>query len=190
MDASVLAALAKWPDVPAVYGWLSLTARGEWRLCGEPIGNAVVREFIGRNYAGDTRGRWYFQNGPQRVYVALELAPWVYRFHPDGRLRTFTGVMPRRLLGAALVDGARFALLTELGAGGIDDRDAEHFLGALVDAAGRPLDEAELELALGGGQANVDAVRAGLIGGVLSLQRVSAADLGAVFGFKREPAPN
>ena len=24
-------------------------------------------------------GRWFFQNGPQRVYVELEAAPWVWR---------------------------------------------------------------------------------------------------------------
>ena len=39
MDADVLAAIAKWPDVPAVFGWLGLTAaigcaviwaRAEW----------------------------------------------------------------------------------------------------------------------------------------------------------------
>src|SRR5690606_15898587 len=35
MDPEVLAAIAKWPNVPAVYGWLGLTARGEWRLRGE-----------------------------------------------------------------------------------------------------------------------------------------------------------
>jgi hypothetical protein len=59
MDPLVLAALAKWPDVPAVTGWLSLTARGDWRLRGEPIGNDAIRAFIGRNYASDAQGRWY-----------------------------------------------------------------------------------------------------------------------------------
>ena len=32
MDPSVLNALERWPEVPAVYGWLSLSARGDWRL--------------------------------------------------------------------------------------------------------------------------------------------------------------
>ena len=71
MDADVLAAIARWPNVPAVYGWLSLTARGEWRLRGERIENAAIRAFFDRNYAGDAQGCWYVQNGPQRVYVAL-----------------------------------------------------------------------------------------------------------------------
>jgi len=75
MDADVLAAIAKWPNVPAVYGWLLLTKRGEWRIRGEPIVNAAIGDFIGRNYAADDRGRWFLQNGPQRVYVDLELSP-------------------------------------------------------------------------------------------------------------------
>lgn len=79
MDETVLAAMARWPDVPHVYGWLSLTARGQWRMRGEPIANAAIRDFIGRNYGCDEDGRWFFQNGPQRVYVTLELTPWVYR---------------------------------------------------------------------------------------------------------------
>ena len=38
MDQSVLDAVKRWPNVPAVYGWLSLTARGEWKL--HPLGDA------------------------------------------------------------------------------------------------------------------------------------------------------
>ena len=49
MDESVVAALAKWPNVPAVFGLLALTGRGEWRLRGEPIANVAIRDFIGRN---------------------------------------------------------------------------------------------------------------------------------------------
>ena len=36
-------------------------------------------DFIQRNYEHDERGQWFFQNGPQRVYVELEAAPWVWR---------------------------------------------------------------------------------------------------------------
>jgi len=77
MDEIVARALAKWPDVPDVYGWLSLDRRGNWRLKGERIGNPALRDFISRNYQPDARGCWYFQNGPQRVFVALAYAPLV-----------------------------------------------------------------------------------------------------------------
>src|SRR5687768_10713432 len=77
MDDIVVRSMAKWPDIPHVYGWLSLDRRGNWRLKGELIGNRALREFIGRNYQPDTRGCWYFQNGPQRVFVALAYTPLV-----------------------------------------------------------------------------------------------------------------
>ena len=46
MDADVLAAIAKWPNVPAVFGWLGLTARGEWRLKGQSIENAAMMLYM------------------------------------------------------------------------------------------------------------------------------------------------
>lgn len=188
MDSSVLAAMTKWPDVPDVFGWLSLTARGEWRLRGEPIANPAICQFIGRNYAADERGRWYFQNGPQRVYVTLELAPWVYRVQPDGRLLTFTGLAPKRLQAAALVDGAAFVLLTNLGAGNIDDRDTAQFLSALADGNGRSFGRVKLEGALGGDQpVFVAAARLGLGKAVVPLGRLAATALGAAYGFVAAP---
>lgn len=83
MDEIVARGLAKWPNVPAVYGWLSLDRRGNWRIKGERIGNAALRDFIGRNYQPDERGCWYFQNGPQRVYVSLAYTPLVVHYEGD-----------------------------------------------------------------------------------------------------------
>jgi hypothetical protein len=93
MDDLVKAALKKWPDVPHCYGWLALDARGDWYMRDERIqaagpfpqvkGSRIVheklREFIERNYEHDTAGAWFFQNGPQRVYVQLEATPWIWR---------------------------------------------------------------------------------------------------------------
>jgi Protein of unknown function (DUF2946) len=93
MDAIVEAALRKWPNVPHCYGWLALDARGNWymrderiqrsgpfpQVKGSRIDHDKLREFIHRNYAHDDEGSWFFQNGPQRVYVQLEAAPWVWR---------------------------------------------------------------------------------------------------------------
>ena len=86
MDEIVARSLAKWPNVPAVFGWLSLDRRGNWRIKGERISNTALREFIARNYEADPQGRWFFQNGPQRVYVALEYTPLVVRFDGEGLL--------------------------------------------------------------------------------------------------------
>ena len=82
MDEQVLRSLVKWPNVPACYGWLALDRRGQWRmrdefaqtnkLRGQVIEHAVLKDFISRNYASDTLGRYFFQNGPQRVFITLD----------------------------------------------------------------------------------------------------------------------
>lgn len=93
MDEIVKAALKKWPKVPHCLGWLALDARGDWfmrddrvqragpfpQVKGSRIRHDKLVEFIARNYEPDTRGCWFFQNGPQRVYVELEAAPLVWR---------------------------------------------------------------------------------------------------------------
>ena len=94
MDEIVVRAMQKWPNVPNVFGWLKLDRRGHWlvksrtggdaRTVFERISNAAVVEFIGRNYQADDKGRWFFQNGPQRVFVTLEYTPLVYRLRADG----------------------------------------------------------------------------------------------------------
>ncbi|KWF17557.1 DUF2946 family protein [Burkholderia pseudomultivorans] len=97
MDEIVRQALAKWPNVPHCTGWLLLDRRGEWRLrddaaqaageLGSPIRHAALNAFIGRNYECDALGQWFFQNGPQRVYVELAYTPWIVRLaERDGRL--------------------------------------------------------------------------------------------------------
>ena len=97
MDDIVKQAMIKWPNVPACTGWLGLDARGQWRLrdaqaqaCGfftsgnegakgSELRHEKLIEFIGRNYLREADGRWFFQNGPQRVYVELEATPWIWR---------------------------------------------------------------------------------------------------------------
>jgi hypothetical protein len=170
-----------------VYGWLSLTARGQWRLRGEPIGNRAIVEFIGRNYASDARGCWFFQNGPQRVYVALELTPWVWRIE-GAALRTHTGRLPRDCRAALLLDDGRLVVDTDLGAGLIDDRDSSLLTAALVDARHRPLDAAQLERWLeGDAQAWLSAPALGLTGGACRIERLSKAALPARCGFVADP---
>jgi hypothetical protein len=83
MDEIVARSIAKWPNVPAVYGWLELDRRGNWLIKGERIANVALREFIARNYEADGRGRWFFQNGPQRVYVRLAYTPLVVHYEGD-----------------------------------------------------------------------------------------------------------
>ncbi len=145
MDDIVKAAIARWPNVPAVYGWLELTSRGEWKIKGEPIDNAAIREFIGRNYTNDGCGNWFFQNGPQRVYVSLEATPIIYRLDEFGRLQAHTGAMPHELRAAFADAKGRLFLDTEIGTGLVDSQDTVKFAERLVDGEGSELDERGLE---------------------------------------------
>ena len=159
MDEIVARSLAKWPNVPAVYGWLALDRRGNWliRSPGTParfdrIANAALREFIARNYAADDAGRWYFQNGPQRVYVNLAYTPLVVHYEGD-ELVDHCG-RPFAARATYLDDEGSVLMAGERGNALLDDRD----LGRFADA------EAALE-------------------------RITRAEIPVRFGFVQEPKP-
>ncbi len=150
MDPSVKDAIARWPDVPAVFGWLSLDARGRWRLHpqgqaaqggpGESITNAQILGFINRNYEHDEAGRWFFQNGPQRVYLRLDAAPYVLRLSDDSRtLVTHTDAAVDTVSGWWLDDSGQLYAMTPLGPGIILDRDLPALLERLTTQDGAPL---------------------------------------------------
>ncbi len=138
MDEIVKAALRKWPQVPACYGWLALDARGDWYMRdervqaagpfpqskGSRIEHEKLREFIQRNYECDERGAWFFQNGPQRVYVDLEATPWVWRVMdgPGFAVVSHTGRSARAQ--AAWLDRlGRLYLTTDIGPGLVHSLD-------------------------------------------------------------------
>lgn len=132
MDDIVKAAMAKWPHVPNCYGWLALDARGDWYLRdestqaagpfpqvkGSRVEHKQLLAFIQRNYAHDEHGAWYFQNGPQRVYVELEAAPHVWRVDAAAGwpVAGHTG-QPARVRSAWLDERGRLFLDTDLGFG-------------------------------------------------------------------------
>jgi hypothetical protein len=137
MDNVVIRSMLKWPDVPDVYGWLQLDRRGTWRIRNgsagtvprfEPIGNDALRAFIARNYSADGRGCWFFQNGPQRVFVTLAYAPFVFRLENGGLSDHCGRVLPQP--DGAWLDEEGSLILDAAGqAGLLDDRD----LGAVSD---------------------------------------------------------
>jgi hypothetical protein len=147
MDELVLRGMAKWPNVPSVYGWLSLDRRGNWRIRDERISNPGIVAFIGRNYAHDERGCWFFQNGPQRVFVALDYTPFVYRVvsdRPPLTLECHTGERVSAVFGGWLDEAGTLLLETEHGAGIVHDRDLGSLFPYLIDVNGNPLDESVL----------------------------------------------
>jgi len=115
MDEQVLRSLIKWPNVPHCFGWLALDRRGQWRmrdefaqhnkLPGQVIQHVALNEFISRNYAVDELGCYFFQNGPQRVFVSLDATPWIARLIPSEEgLRLATQCQTQFEPNAALSD--------------------------------------------------------------------------------------
>ena len=155
MDDIVRQAIAKWPNVPDCYGWLGLDARGNWFLRDDgaqaagPFAQSGQREnlagkgsrlehdklidFIQRNYESDAAGRWFFQNGPQRVYVELESTPFIWRVSavPDFAVTAHTG-QPARVQRCVLDEQGRLYLETDLGFGLIHTQDMMHAADAVV----------------------------------------------------------
>ena len=138
MDDIVRQAIAKWPNVPHCYGWLGLDARGNWYMRDDRIqaagpfaqnkGSLLKHEklldFIHRNYEADDRGCWFFQNGPQRVYVELEAAPWVWRLGAGDSVMSHSG---REAVAKACVldEHGRLYLDTDIGFGLVHTLDME-----------------------------------------------------------------
>ncbi len=159
MDDIVRQAMAKWPKVPHCFGWLGLDARGNWYLrdadaqshgpfAGGPTpgkGSLLQHEkligFIGRNYSCDDAGQWYFQNGPQRVFVELELTPWVWRVADDYSVCAHTG-QSVRAQRCCVDEMGRVYLETDIGFGLVHSLDMLHAANAIESGLWVPEAEA------------------------------------------------
>ncbi len=193
MDDIVRQAIAKWPNVPHCFGWLALDARGAWRmrderaqhlgLAGDRITQVALLGFINRNYACDEGGCWFFQNGPQRVYVSLETTPFIARTDPQEGLLLHTGSALDRIEHAYLTgDGALIVQSGECVAQ-LDDRDFAQMMGKLELDGAAISDEALL--AWLDGAAGTLSLR--FNGQRVDLQRIASNMLASRFGFVRIP---
>jgi hypothetical protein len=194
MDDIVKQGMAKWPNVPAVFGWLSLDRRGNWLIKGERISNSIVAEFIGRNYERDELGRWFFQNGPQRVFISLDYTPFVIRLpgnaHPGTPpdMETHTRRAVTRVDGAWIDDAGMVLIETEHGPGLVDDRDLEPLLMCFTDARGGRLNDEMIG-------ASIEQLQNGITtdlkfryrGTALPVMPITAANVPAHFGFVQRP---
>ncbi len=147
MDDIVKQAMAKWPNVPHCYGWLALDARGNWRMRdeaaqrangpGDKLTNPALVGFINRNYGHDDKGNWYFQNGPQRVYVNLEATPFIVRTDPAQGFVLQTGQPMPEIEAVFMTEAGAVVLQSGEVVAQLDDRDAAQVL-ARMELEGRP----------------------------------------------------
>lgn len=203
MDEIVVQAMAKWPNVPAAYGWLRLDRRGTWHLIdrnapgfdeavhggGTRLEHAGFADTICRNYQADEHGRWYFQNGPQRVFVDLEIAPLILRVL-DAKRRG--GADPVHA-GAAAIEPAEATLVAHTGypvsrvTDGAVDSDGNVFLN--TDLGPGVVHDSDLaSLPLEPGDSPDDTMRVRLGSDTITLRRITQ-DAAAEFGFVRMPRP-
>ena len=161
MDDIVRQAIAKWPNVPHCFGWLALDARGNWYMRdaavqaagpfpsskGSLLRHDKLIAFIERNYEQDAAGQWFFQNGPQRVYVELESTPLVWRLGPGFSVTAHTG-QPANPRASVVDEVGRFYLDTELGFGLVHTLDMEAASDAIEEGLWTPEEIAAAELPL------------------------------------------
>jgi len=145
MDYIVKQALAKWPNVPDCWGWLALDARGNWWLRdaeaqaqgrfpqskGALLEHEKLKAFIGRNYEANAQGHWFFQNGPQRVYVELENTPMVWRVHADGTVVAHTDKAVQQVQQCLVDEDGHVYLLCDGVLGLVHTQDMVHVADAI-----------------------------------------------------------
>jgi hypothetical protein len=196
MDEIVKQAMAKWPNVPHCFGWLALDARGQWRmrdetaqernLPGERIRHPALLAFIDRNYGSDDQGRWFFQNGPQRVYVDLAIAPWIVHTDPERGLVQQTGAAVETMDAAWMTEDGQLLFSTGAGLALLDDRDLascmQHF--RLDD---RVAGDEALIAWLAGGESRARDLRYLFGGTAVPVGHVARRSLESRFGFVARP---
>lgn len=153
MDDIVKAALAKWPNVPACFGWLGLDARGQWWMRDDRVqllgsfqegcaqSDAAIKgsrlehdklvAFIERNYGIDAQGYAWFQNGPQRVYVELQVAPYIWRIDENAAISSPMLADVGALLTTVVDELGHLYLQTPQGFGIVHSQDMLHAANAL-----------------------------------------------------------
>jgi hypothetical protein len=177
VDDAVIASMTKWPYVPDCYGWLHLDAQGRWLLgeIGSPTPPSIVehgglKTFINRNYCQPELSQhpqcWALQNGPQRVWVNLALAPLIVRLH-DGIATAHTGAEVT-ITAVYLSDDGVVYFQTDAGAAALQSASMEAFSQGLTSE--------DLSVAMWQQTAGATA---------LPVQLCAADEVEKMFGFKR-----
>jgi hypothetical protein len=150
---------------------------------GDKLTNAALVGFIARNYLSDERGCWYFQNGPQRVYINLETTPFIARTDPAHGLVLHTGQPLGAPDDAFMTEAGGIVLRAGQTVAQVDDRDAAQLLQAF-ELEGRPAAIEDVMAWLEGGAGDL-ALR--WQGRSIAVGRLAADGMPGRFGFVRRP---
>jgi len=111
------------------------------------VSNPGIAAFIGRNYLADASGRYFFQNGPQQVFVALDATPWVFHLEsndagaPQIVDQTGQAAVP---VAAGIDEEGNLYLQTGRGFGIVDERELVRLVELIYHPSGRKADDAML----------------------------------------------
>jgi hypothetical protein len=175
-----------WSPGQPLAGWLRLSGRGAWLIRDAAVEHPALRAHLNRHYARDAKGRYFVQNGAQIVFVQLDHAPYVLHVGEDGTLVAHTGEPAGAVRAACLDETGGLTLLTELGAGRVDEASLAYFADRVCQADGRAADETALA-DLMAGRPDAPALFLDLPEGRLPLEHCPSAALPARFGFVRDP---
>jgi len=145
------------------------------------IVNPGLVAFINRNYMRGDGGCYFFQNGPQKVFVDCEYTPYVYRLNDDlSALIAHTGEACGRLHRLLLDDEGSFLLDAECGPGVVLDRDLPAVVARLCTPQGTALEPERLaDLPL----------RVSLLGEEIAVEAMPRAEVPRALRFAPHPAP-
>ena len=141
-------AAGEFADVASAPGGLRLEQTDPARRAaarGSLLKHDKLIDFIQRNYESDSQGQWFFQNGPQRVYVELEIAPFVWRVADDFSVSAHTG-KPARVQRCMVDEEGRVYLETDLGFGIVHTQDMTIAADAIEQGLWVPQEAAAREL--------------------------------------------
>ena len=186
-DERVRRAMDKWPDVPDCFDWLGLDVRGRWLIRGEVITHPTTVEYLARNYSHDAQGRWFVQNGPQRVFCELEYTPWVYFLQPDLSLLSHTKAAAGEINRIIVDDAGDLLIDARLGPGVLYDRD----LGQLVAALDVPVNDGRSieELLSFTAHDSQTPSRVLMANDEIPIESLDRQDVAAHFGYQSRPRP-
>lgn len=179
---------SNWPGHPEVHGWLRLSRRGDWFVKGQKVTHPRSLSFINAHYQSDPQGRWFFQNGRQRVFVQLAYTPYILRLNGTDSFKTHTGLTINELKQVCLDDEGNLLFQTEFGIALLNDYDLPLVQDYLATASGTTPDDSTLMIA-------IDLLLQGCTsslffmwkGSALPIKPIQVNQVSKVFHFQKEP---